>query len=93
MSLSVHLSNKRRMIYKPIDDFVAFLDREVNSAVTELTKVAEASRKHLQKLVYTNVVDRFDSTIDPSPARRASRSPRAWASRANFANGKICCGR
>jgi len=47
-----------------IDALLAFLDTEVSSAVTELGKVAEGSRKHLQKLVYTNVVDRFDATID-----------------------------
>src|SRR5260370_38494563 len=47
-----------------IDALLTFLDTEVSSAVTELGKVAEGSRKHLQKLVYTNVVDRFDPTID-----------------------------
>jgi len=47
-----------------IDALLSFLDTEVSSAVTELGKVAEGSRKHLQKLVYTNVVDRFDAIID-----------------------------
>ncbi|PYJ64479.1 MAG: hypothetical protein DME76_19925 [Verrucomicrobia bacterium] len=42
-----------------IDALLAFLDTEVSSAVTELGRVVEGSRKHLQKLVYTNVVDRF----------------------------------
>ena len=47
-----------------LDEFLSYLDREVSSAVSELNNVAEGSRQHLQKLVYTNIVDRFDSTID-----------------------------
>jgi hypothetical protein len=47
-----------------LDDFIKFLDREITSAVTELNLISEPSRRHLQKLVYTNLVDRFDSTVD-----------------------------
>lgn len=47
-----------------VDAFLTFLNIEVSSAVKELEKVAEDSRKHLQKLVYANVVDRFDATVD-----------------------------
>ena len=52
------------MDYQQIDDFLAFVDRDIASAVAELKNVAERSRKHLQKLVYTNVVNRFDSSVD-----------------------------
>jgi len=47
-----------------IEDFLAFVDGDIASAVAELKNFAEPSRKHLQKLVYTNVVNRFDSTVD-----------------------------
>ncbi len=63
------------MNYQRLDDFVAFLDREVSSAVGELEKVAEQSRRHLQKLVYTNIVDRFDGTVDHSLLDNALEEP------------------
>ena len=47
-----------------IEEFSAYLDREVANAVKELGQLPEQSRKHLQKLVYTNLVDRFDSMVD-----------------------------
>ena len=47
-----------------LDEFSSFLEKEATSAIDELSKVAEKSRQHLQKLVYTNIVDRFDATID-----------------------------
>ncbi len=47
-----------------LTQFIGFLDQEIASAVTELTSIGESSRRHLQKLVYTNLVDRFDSTVD-----------------------------
>src|SRR5438132_9728167 len=52
------------MVKDRIEEFEAFLDSEVSSATTELEGIAETSRKHLQKLVYTNLVDRFDSMVD-----------------------------
>ncbi len=47
-----------------IVEFESFVSKEVKSATLELEKLEEDSRKHLQKLVYTNLVDRFDSMID-----------------------------
>lgn len=47
-----------------VDEFEDYLNKEVKLATSELTKLQENSRKHLQKLVYTNMVDRFDSMID-----------------------------
>jgi len=52
------------MIKDRIEEFQAFLDKEVSSATSELEDIEEKSRKHLQKLVYTNLVDRFDSMVD-----------------------------
>lgn len=45
-------------------EFQKFISSEVTAATTELDGLTEASRKHLQKLVYTNLVDRFDVMID-----------------------------
>ncbi len=47
-----------------IQEFESFINKEVKEAVEELDGIEEGSRKHLQKLVYTNLVDRFDYMID-----------------------------
>ena len=47
-----------------LDEFDGFLDDEVEPATAELKKLADAQRIHLQRLVYTNVVDRFDTLVD-----------------------------
>lgn len=47
-----------------IDDFEKFVNTEVSKAAKELEGLAEGSRAHLQKLVYTNLVDRFDVMVD-----------------------------
>ncbi len=45
--------------------FERFNQDEINSAIGELTKInTESNRKHLQRLVYVNLVNRFDSLID-----------------------------
>jgi len=45
-------------------DFRKFVDKEILPANKDLEKLDDPSRKHLQKLVYTNLVDRFDAMID-----------------------------
>jgi hypothetical protein len=48
-----------------IENFRTFLAEELDPAVDELSRISvEGSRKHLQKLVYTNAIDRFDYCID-----------------------------
>lgn len=47
-----------------ITNFQKFNNGEINSAVEELDTLKEENRKHLQSLVYTNVVNRFDNLID-----------------------------
>lgn len=48
-----------------ITEFTTFLDSEVKSSLKELSKIkTESNRRHLQKLVYVNLVNRFDSFID-----------------------------
>lgn len=59
MSLAHENMNKEKIF-----EFESFLEKEVASATKELEPLPEQSRKHLQKLVYTNLIDRFDSMID-----------------------------
>jgi hypothetical protein len=47
-----------------VNEFENFVSAEVAEAAKELDKLTEQSRKHLQKLTYTNLVDRFDVMID-----------------------------
>lgn len=47
-----------------ITAFDEFVDNEILPAATELERLADKSRRHLQKLAYTNLVDRFDSMVD-----------------------------
>lgn len=48
-----------------IKEFKSFLEMDLQPAIAELNKITdEKSRKHLQKLVFTNLVDRFDYCID-----------------------------
>jgi len=47
-----------------LNAFQDFIDKEILPAAAELDRLADRSRRHLQKLTYTNLVDRFDSTID-----------------------------
>lgn len=44
--------------------FKVFVEKEILPAAAELEGLADKSRRHLQKLAYTNLVDRFDSLID-----------------------------
>lgn len=52
------------MITDSISSFTAYVTKEVLPASDDLTKLADANRKHIQKLIYTNLVDRFDSMVD-----------------------------
>jgi hypothetical protein len=48
-----------------IKKFTKFTRLEIDSAVKELSGIAEEkNRKHLQRLVYTNLVNRFDVLLD-----------------------------
>jgi hypothetical protein len=50
--------------YQAIDSFTKFVDKEILPATDDIKKLPDASRVHIQKLVYTNLVDRFDTLID-----------------------------
>ncbi|MDH2292102.1 hypothetical protein OW493_04440 [Cobetia sp. 14N.309.X.WAT.E.A4] len=47
-----------------ISEFVKYVDKEILPATLELESLQDQHRKHLQKLVYTNLVNRFDAMID-----------------------------
>src|SRR6056297_4142085 len=47
-----------------LNDLEKFLKTEITPAISDIEKLEDASRKHIQKLVYTNMVDRFDTMVD-----------------------------
>lgn len=47
-----------------LKDFRKFVDKEVIPGVKDLKNLDEKNRVHVQKLVFTNLVDRFDTLID-----------------------------
>lgn len=47
-----------------LKEFKDYLECELGPAINELGKIGETSRRHLQKLVFTNLIDRFDYCID-----------------------------
>jgi len=49
---------------KRIKDFTNFLHKELGPGVDELENLSDRNRKHVQNLVYTNLIDRFDYLID-----------------------------
>ncbi len=49
---------------KPLSDFKKFVAKEISPAIADIESLTEKNRVHVQKLVYTNLVDRFDSMID-----------------------------
>lgn len=49
---------------KPLRDFKKFVNNEIAPATEDLESLDDTSRVHVQKLVYTNLVDRFDTMVD-----------------------------
>lgn len=47
-----------------IDAFKNYVDTQITPSVSEIKGLNDNSRKHVQKLVYTNLVDRFDVMVD-----------------------------
>ena len=47
-----------------LKDFLRYLEKEVDPAIKDIGNLTEKNRLHIQKLVYTNIVDRFDTMID-----------------------------
>ncbi|MGJ4734891.1 hypothetical protein [Leptospira levettii] len=49
---------------KSVTDFRKYIEKEIEPALEDLKRLDEKNRIHIQKLVYTNLVDRFDTMID-----------------------------
>lgn len=49
---------------KPLKEFNRYITKEIEPAIDDLGNLDERNRVHVQKLVYTNIVDRFDTMID-----------------------------
>ena len=47
-----------------VNEFTKFIENELIPGVDELEALSDRNRKHIQKLVYTNLVDRFDYMVD-----------------------------
>lgn len=47
-----------------INEFKKYVDTQITPSISEIKGLNDNSRKHVQKLVYTNIVDRFDVMID-----------------------------
>lgn len=54
-----------KLLKSKIESFRKFALNDINSAIKELEGInTEGNRKHLQRLVYANLVDRFDILVD-----------------------------
>ncbi len=51
---------------KSLRKFKKYIEKEIEPAIDDLQSLEEKNRVHVQKLVYTNIVDRFDTMIDDS---------------------------
>ena len=49
-----------------VNEFTSYIEKQILSSVSDIKSLEDKSRKHVQKLVYTNLVDRFDVMIDRS---------------------------
>ncbi len=45
-------------------DFKKYVEKQIAPSVEDIADLDDKSRKHVQKLVYTNLVDRFDVMVD-----------------------------
>ncbi len=45
-------------------EFNRYVEKEIEPAIADLRNLEEKNRVHVQKLVYTNLVDRFDTLVD-----------------------------
>lgn len=62
--MASHYFEDAHLDYSAISDFETFVKKEIQPAVRDIEKLDDRNRKHIQKLVYTNLVDRFDTMVD-----------------------------
>lgn len=46
------------------DNFWKYVQNQIEPSVEDITRLDDSSRKHVQKLIYTNLIDRFDVMVD-----------------------------
>lgn len=65
-----------------IKNFQKFAEQDVAAAISELKKInKDENRKHLQRLVYANLIDRFDVLVDELLLELATQSNNSFHSR------------
>lgn len=47
-----------------MDEFLQYVKKQIEPAVADVGNLPDSSRKHVQRLIYTNLVDRFDVMVD-----------------------------
>lgn len=52
------------MKIEAINEFLNYVEKQIAPAIEDVAKLPDASRKHVQRLIYTNLADRFDAMID-----------------------------
>lgn len=52
------------MNFEPVDDFLEFAKKQIDPAIKDLENLTDDSRKHIQRLLFTNLVDQFDVMVD-----------------------------
>jgi hypothetical protein len=52
------------MNIRSLEDFARYVDNQILPAKADVARLNDQNRKHVQKLVYTNLVDRFDAMVD-----------------------------
>jgi hypothetical protein len=72
----------------PIKELRRYIDKQINPSLDDIKGLGEASRKHVQKLVYTNLVDRFDVMVDHMVMENC-RSESIFSSLSNHLNESI----
>jgi len=46
------------------EEFRKYIEKQIEPSVEDIKKLDDKSRKHVQKLIYANLVDRFDVMVD-----------------------------
>ena len=52
------------MDLSPIREFETFAAKQIDPAIIDLKELPDDSRKHIQRLLFTNLVDQFDVMVD-----------------------------
>ena len=76
------------MNIEPIKELRRYIEKQINPSLDDIAGLGESSRKHVQKLVYTNLVDRFDVMVDHMVMENC-RTESIFSSLSNHLNDSI----